>query len=54
MVRLRDIAAIPSPDELTYKAWKNVGYGIGQYSHEYYDKERNLTLHQLGLRMIEL
>ena len=54
MVRLRDIAAIPSPDELTYKAWKNAGYGIGQYSQEYYGKERNLTLHQLGLRKIEL
>ncbi|MDO5084366.1 hypothetical protein EII34_13725 [Arachnia propionica] len=53
MVRLRDIAAIPSPDELTYVAWKNAGYGIGQYSEEYYGKERNFTLHQLGLRKVE-
>lgn len=54
MVRLRDIAAIASPDELTYRAWKHAGYGIGQYSEHYYDGESNVTLYKLGLRQVEM
>ncbi|MDO5066151.1 MAG: hypothetical protein Q4D96_02575 [Propionibacteriaceae bacterium] len=53
MVRLRDVAAIASPDELMYKAWQHAGYGIGQYSEKWYPGGSNLSLSQLGLRKIE-
>ncbi|MDO5066539.1 MAG: hypothetical protein Q4D96_04580 [Propionibacteriaceae bacterium] len=53
MVRLRDVAAVASPEELTYRSWRNGGYGIGQFREMTYPADPDFDLPGLYLRRIE-